>query len=148
MEILGDEKLLPLPGSAKIAAFAVVTGDNLSSQTEFFRYLAQAFTGDIDFGYFDKDITAHDIDAIKSGILQSEYIVFIILSDRKDFVLDADIPKIMKEFKDDKTCIIVTNLELDDSVLAVADLTLRLSDSGETSIVSAIVKLSGKTMSR
>ncbi len=138
---------MPLSEDAKIAAFAIVTEDDLSSQTGFFRYLAQAFTGDIDFGYFDENITSHDIEAIKSGILQADYILFVIFSNRgKEFVLDENVIKTMSELKADKTCIIVTNIESADSILPNADLTIQLSDSSENSIVSAIVKLSGKSM--
>lgn len=131
----------------KIAAFSVMTNDNLDNDVLFFRYLAQAFTADMDFGFIDENITPHDIDAIKSGITGADIVLFIILFNEKSKTsLHRDIISVIKDFTESKKSIIVTNSDIDITTSDPTNLLLILQDTSEDSLASVIVKLSGKKL--
>ncbi|GEM_PF-4761882 len=147
IKLEGERDLLPLKEDVKIAAFAIIKSDDLENEVLFFRYLAQAFIADIDFGFINENITPHDIEAIKSGILESDVVIFLILFPSKSAQsLNNDLLPVLSDFSEKKKCIIVSNASLEILPANSSNLLLLLQDTSEKSLVSAIVELSGKSI--
>jgi hypothetical protein len=147
IKVIGNENQLPLSEDVKIAAFSVMTNDNLDSAVLFFRYLAQAFTGDIDFGFIDENITEHDIEAMKSGIVAADVVLFVIFfNENSSKSLNKSIIPVIENFTGNKKSIFITNSDIGISTSNTENLILMLEDSDEESLVSTIVKLSGKKL--
>jgi len=79
LRVAGDKSVLPLSQYAHVAAFALVSPDgNLDAPTEFFRYLAQLYEGDMDVAFISQDIERSDVEAHAEAIRQAECIVIAL----------------------------------------------------------------------
>lgn len=103
--------VIPLGQFRQIAAFAFVEhaptldnprGDNqpavadavdkdVEAATSFFRYLAQQFHGDCDFGFVDASAGDDDVAVLRSGIDAAEAVVFLLLL--RPQTLDAELTR-------------------------------------------------------
>ena len=137
---------MPLDESTPIVAFANVAGDDLEKPVEFFRYLAQAFTNDIDFGFIDENISSHDLDAIKSGIDKAKIIIFLVLFDAKESNFNENLLPVIDALTGDRKSILVSNKFINIKNINSVNLFMQMPDLSEISLVSAIVELSGKTI--
>lgn len=79
IRIAGDRTVLPLSQYAHIAAFAIVREDApLEAPTEFFRYLAELYRGNMDVGFITRTIDAEDIAAYTQAIGDAECIIIAV----------------------------------------------------------------------
>lgn len=79
IRIAGKRSVLPLSQYAHIAAFAVVRADApLDAPTEFFRYLAELYQGNMDVGFITRDIHADDIAAYSEAIGDAECLIIAV----------------------------------------------------------------------
>ncbi len=142
----GDKSILPLSESTPIVAFANVAGEDLEKPVEFFRYLAQNFTNDIDFGFIDENISQHDLEAIKSGIDKAEVVIFLVLFGSNKFVLNEDLLPVFDAFTGKRKSILISNKHINIKNINSIDLFMQMPDLSEISMVSAIIELSGKNI--
>lgn len=79
LRLAGDRSVLPLTQYAHIAAFAVVADDDpLDAPTEFFRYLAQLYPGNMDVAFLTPSIDADDAQAHIAGTADAECVVVAV----------------------------------------------------------------------
>lgn len=79
LRLAGDRSVLPLTQYAHIAAFALVEHDApLDAPTEFFRYLAQLYDGNMDVAFISREIEQSDVAAHAEAIAQAECIIVAV----------------------------------------------------------------------
>lgn len=79
LRLAGDRSVLPLTQYAQIAAFALVEPESpLDAPTEFFRYLAQLYDGNMDVAFISRDIEQSDVAAHAEAIARAECIVIAV----------------------------------------------------------------------
>lgn len=142
----GDKSILPLSESTPIVAFANVAGEDLEKPVEFFRYLAQNFTNDIDFGFIDENISQHDLEAIKSGIDKADVVIFLVLFGSKKSVFNEDLLPVFDALTGKRKSILISNKHIDIKNTDGINLFMQMPDLSEISMVSAIIELSGKNI--
>ncbi len=79
LRLTGDRTVLPLTQYAHVAAFAVIADDEpLDAPTEFFRYLAQLYPGNLDVAFITPSIEPDDAAAHVAGTADAECVVVAV----------------------------------------------------------------------
>ncbi|MCX7930164.1 MAG: hypothetical protein N2663_05535 [Chlorobi bacterium] len=106
IRMVGDQTVLPLSQYAHIAALAVVNqDDDLEAPTEFFRYLAQLYRGNMDVGFITRDIDKTDIDDHADAMRDAECLIVAVFERPRAFrqplgrsdALDAALARLSQE---------------------------------------------------
>ncbi len=80
-----DSFFAPYDENSKIAVLAFTREPQIDLGAEFFRYLAQIFKNDCDFGFIDENINDDNIKYISSGISEAEILIFSFFLEYKEY---------------------------------------------------------------
>lgn len=145
LNIIDNGNVLPIEQDANIAAFAIIVDDNLDTPASFFNFLAQSFTGDIDFGFIDESLNDNDADALQSGITKAEIVIFLLLSKKDIQIIEPNMIKNIEQFTENKLSIFVTNQKFE-QYYDLFSTVVRIPNIETDSLASAIIKISGKSI--
>lgn len=148
VEIIDPKSILPIKDHWQIAAFAVLQDEDIEPASFFFKLFAQALENDVDFGFLDSNVSDDDIQALKSGIVNADIVVFALFYRAKAYSGKIDI--------DDKINVIINKLSLGKKSIAVllgnpysikaisTDAYIRTFSASIPSIAASVHKLAGR----
>lgn len=139
--------LIPIDESVNLAVFNITENTSIDIPVNFFNFLAKVFTGDIDFGFINSELSADDLASLASGIQNAEYVIFTIFGagvnlqtifDNYQVIID-DLSGNMKK-------VFITDGYQDTYEVPQNSILLFLPSHNDFDIASLIVKLTGKTV--
>jgi uncharacterized protein YlzI (FlbEa/FlbD family) len=145
IEIYDPNNLLPLSDDLQIACFGIPVSEELDDYINVFGYIAQAFKGDIDFGFIDSEISKTDLEIISNSIINSDLVFFILIanSDNNDVFDFERYHDVFRDLSNGKKIVFISNIgSVVDKIQS--DIKITIKDSTEDSLASVIINILGK----
>jgi beta-glucosidase-like glycosyl hydrolase len=146
-----DTKLLPIDEEKPYSAFAIIQRDeDMQAASRFFTMLAQATENDCIYGYLDENITEDELNNMKDGIAESEFLLFALYykgrGHNKQLASYDKIKKIISELSNGRKYIVMFfgDPYISEKIDANAKI-LTYSDSF-ASLASVVMLLSGRKL--
>lgn len=148
VKLIGDESLIPLNTSINFGAIGFILTNEIDEVSSFFNYLAQATTNNCDFGFVDLDIRENDIIMLRSGLAEANLTIITLLP-LTDIKFDDDtlekVKNIIRYLSDGKKLILIVN-NYSQHFNINSELTIILPDTKPISIISGIMKITGREL--
>lgn len=148
IDTFNDDSLIPIREKAKVGGIAFLQNDDdLDISTMFFKILAQAIPNDCDFGFINQNIKEKDLSSLKSGMGDSDIMIFAFFFKPTAYQSLSIPKKIQNAYKylskdKKKIAIFFGNPYLIDEIKA--DLIISPYSDTLPSIAATILKLSGR----
>ena len=147
INISGNTSLIPIDSEKQIAVFSIALEDDLELTVDFFKYFAQAFQNDCDFGLINDEISYDDVNSLFGGTIDADLVIFLLLLSKKRLITpdrNESLISILNRFSTGKEVILISNLDNETTLNMKNDLFFKLPELSQHAIASAIVKLSGR----
>ena len=110
--------------------------------------MSQAFKGDIDFGFFDHNISDDDLEIMTNSISDSQLIILYIFTEQIEFSNDycSKISQIILKLASGKNTILITNISSMKAKIQTTA-TITINELTTDSLANTIIHLTGKNTS-